>query len=349
MPDSTVGSLRESIDRVSWGSVIAGVVTVLAVSSLLSLLGTAIGSSVIDPMSNAPLDGLGTAFGISSAVFLVVSFAAGGFVAGRLANNRGFIHGFLSWATATLVSMLVIGLAAGQIVSGGASAVGSIVSGAAGQVTGSVAKGLGDVTSSLGEQLSENFDLDPDAESLLSDSTIRNQVSQVLRDTDSGSLQPDYLRNQAQAAADDIQTAVRHLASNPTNYESILDELLEAQKARLDNIQQDVDQEALVNALVSNTDMTEPEAQDFVDDAMARLDEGVAQMEQQVNRLDDYVAQAEQELAEAEQSLRESAEEAAQTLRDSAMMGFIAMLVAALISSFAGLGGSRMSSRRRHA
>lgn len=349
MPDTTtVGSLRESIDRVSWGSVIAGVVTVLAISTLLSILGTAIGSSVIDPMSNSPFDGLGTAFGISSAVFLIISFAAGGFVAGRLANARGFIHGFLSWATATLVSMVLIGFAAGQIASGGASAVGSIFSGA-GQVTGSVAKGLGSATSSLGEQLSENFDFNPEGESLLDDPNLRNQVNQVLRDTDSGSLQPEYLKDQAQAAGDDIQTAARHLASNPSDYEAILNELVEQQKTRLENVQQDVDRDALVNSLVSNTDMTQPEAEDFVDQSMARLDEGVNQMQQQVDRLDGYIEQAQQELASAEKSLREGAEQAAESLRNSALMVFIAMVIAALISSFAGLGGSKMSSRRRHA
>lgn len=344
MADTTVGTVRESIDRVSWGSVIAGVVTVLAISAILSLLGTAIGSSVIDPMSDNPLDGLGTAFGISSAVFLVISFAAGGFVAGRLANVRGFIHGFLSWATATLISMVLIGFAAGNIVSGGASAVSSIVSGA-GQVTGSVAKGLGSATSSLGEQLSDNFDFDPEGNSLLDDQNLQRQVSQVLRDTDTGSLQPEYLSNQAQAVGDDIQTAVRHLASNPSNYDAILNELVDKQQARLDNIQQDVDRDALVNALASNTDMSQSDAEQFVDESMARLDEGVARMKQQIDRLDTYIQQAQQELAEAEKSLRESAEQAAESLRNAAMMAFIAMVIAALISSLAGLLGGRMQTR----
>ncbi len=346
MPDTTVGSLRDSFDRVSWGSIIAGVVTVLAISALLSFLGTAIGSSVIDPMSDSPFDGLGTAFGISSAIFLIISFAAGGFVAGRLANGRGFIHGFLSWATATLVSLILIGFTAGQIASGGASAVGSIVSGA-GQVTGSVAKGVGSAATSLGDQLSENFDFNPDIESTLDDPQLRNQVNQVLRDTDTQSLQPEYLRDQAQAAAGDVQTAVRSLSGDPMNYETILKELVEKQHARLENIQQDVDRDALVNSLASNTDMDEAQAQDFVDQSMARLDEGVNQMEQQVDRLDGYVDQAQQELASAEQSLRESADEATQTLRNSALMAFIAMVIAALVSSFAGLGGSKMQTNRR--
>ncbi|WNL42041.1 hypothetical protein RN347_15655 [Halomonas sp. PAMB 3264] len=345
MPDTTIGSLREHIDRVSWGSVIAGVVTVLAISALLSFLGTSIGSSVIDPMSNDPFDGLGTAFGISSAVFLVISFAAGGFVSGRLANSNGFIHGFLSWATATLVSLMLIGFAAGQVASSGVSAMGSILSGT-GQVTGSVAQGIGNAASSLGEQLSDNFDFDPDTESPLNSQSLRNQVNQILRDTESQALQPDYLRGQAEAAVSDIQTAVRRLASNPSNYETILDELVNAQRERLENIEQEVDRDALVNALVNNTDMTEPRAEEFVDESLARLNAGIRELEQQIDRLESYIDQAKQELASAEQSLRESAEQATQSLRSSALIAFIALAIAALISSFAGVAGSRTQSRR---
>ncbi|UYG00213.1 YrzE family protein [Halomonas sp. GD1P12] len=345
MPDTTIGSLREHIDRVSWGSVIAGVVTVLAISALLSFLGTSIGSSVIDPMSNDPFDGLGTAFGISSAVFLVISFAAGGFVSGRLANSNGFIHGFLSWATATLVWLMLIGFAAGQVASSGVSAMGSILSGT-GQVTGSVAQGIGNAASSLGEQLSDNFDFDPDTESPLNSQSLRNQVNQILRDTESQALQPDYLRGQAEAAVSDIQTAVRRLASNPSNYETILDELVNAQRERLENIEQEVDRDALVNALVNNTDMTEPRAEEFVDESLARLNAGIRELEQQIDRLESYIDQAQQELASAEQSLRESAEQATQSLRSSALIAFIALAIAALISSFAGVAGSRTQSRR---
>ncbi|MGO2581450.1 MAG: hypothetical protein ACTH7Y_12500 [Halomonas sp.] len=346
MPETTIGSFRESIDRVSWGSVIAGVVTVLALSALLSLLGTAIGSSVIDPMSDNPFDGLGTAFGISSAIFLIVSFAAGGFVAGRLANSNGFIHGFLSWATATILSLALISFAAGQVASSGASAIGSILSGA-GQVTGSVAQGIGSATSSLGEQLSENFDFDPGTDSPLDDQNIRNQVNQILRDTGAESLQPEHLRNQAQDAVGDIQTAVRSLANNPMEYEAILNELLEKQRARLENIQQDVDRDALVNALTSNTDMTEPEAENFVDESMARLDSGINELERQIDRLESRIQQAQEELAQAEQSLRETAENAAENIRNSALMIFIAMIIAALISSAAGFAGSKTQTKRR--
>lgn len=255
-------------------------------------------------------------------------------------------HGFLSWAAATLLSLVLIGFAAGQLVSSGASAVGSILSGA-GQVTGSVAQGIGSATSSLGEQLSDNFDFDPDIDSPLDDQNIRNQVNQILRDTGAESLQPEHLRNQAEDAMGDIQTAVRSLANNPMDYEAILNELLEKQRARIENIQQDVDRDALVSALASNTDMTEPEAENFVDESMARLDSGISELERQIDRLESRIEQAQEELASAEQSLRESAENATESIRNSALMIFIAMIIAALISSVAGIAGSKTQAHRR--
>jgi hypothetical protein len=40
-----------TVKKISWGSVIGGVITVLAVSLLLSTLGTSLGFSIVDPTS----------------------------------------------------------------------------------------------------------------------------------------------------------------------------------------------------------------------------------------------------------------------------------------------------------
>ena len=81
--------------RVSWGSVFGGVMTVLAISVLLSILNSSIGLFMFDPLSDHPVAGIGTAVGIGSAIILVAGMAAGGFVAGKLAGMDGMIHGFL--------------------------------------------------------------------------------------------------------------------------------------------------------------------------------------------------------------------------------------------------------------
>lgn len=95
--------------RVSWGSVFGGVMTVLAISVLLSILNSSIGLFMFDPLSDHPVAGIGTAVGIGSAIILVAGMAAGGFVAGKLAGMDGMIHGFLVWAT-TLIVAVVLGI-----------------------------------------------------------------------------------------------------------------------------------------------------------------------------------------------------------------------------------------------
>ena len=83
--------------------------TVLAISVLLSILNSSIGLFMLNPLSEHPASGIGTAVGIGSAVILVAGMTAGGFVAGKLAGMDGIIHGFLVWAT-TLIVAVILGI-----------------------------------------------------------------------------------------------------------------------------------------------------------------------------------------------------------------------------------------------
>lgn len=69
-------SFAELKGRVSWGSVLGGVMTVLAISVLLSILNTSIGLFMLNPLSEHPASGIGTAVGIGSAVILVAGMTA---------------------------------------------------------------------------------------------------------------------------------------------------------------------------------------------------------------------------------------------------------------------------------
>ncbi|USS96548.1 hypothetical protein M5J15_06780 [Serratia symbiotica] len=77
--------------------------TVLAVLLLLSTLGTSLGFSIVDPTSDDPVNGAGTTVVVWSAVSIIISLAAGVFIAGRLAANDGLIHGFLVWASSLII------------------------------------------------------------------------------------------------------------------------------------------------------------------------------------------------------------------------------------------------------
>jgi hypothetical protein len=124
--ESIIGTERGGRNsNISWGSVVAGVVTFLAVTILLSLVTAAIG-----------LGGSGVGAGIWSVIALAIALIAGGYVAGALALRSGALHGFLTWATSLVVALaLTVGLgasvlgAAGGIVGGAVSSASQAASG----------------------------------------------------------------------------------------------------------------------------------------------------------------------------------------------------------------------------
>lgn len=108
------------VHNVSWGAIFAGVVTFLAIVLLFSLLTAALG-----------LNGSSTGAAVVSVIGLLLGFFGGGAVAGAMAVRGGLLHGFLTWATSLLATVvLVVMLTLGT-------------AGAVGGVLGSLVSGLG--------------------------------------------------------------------------------------------------------------------------------------------------------------------------------------------------------------
>lgn len=170
---SLIGTERGGRDsNISWGSVVAGVMTFLAITILLSLVTAAIG-----------LGGSGIGAGIWSVIALAVALAAGGFVAGALALRSGLLHGFLTWATSLVVALaLTVGL-------------GASVLGAAGGIVGGVVSSASQAAS--GTDLNATAD---EAEGAVSEEDVQNaqdQAGEALEDA----------KQTAAEAADNAQAA----------------------------------------------------------------------------------------------------------------------------------------------
>lgn len=161
---------------ISWQSIIAGVITTLAISIVLAVLGVALGFTVVKPKSDHPLSGLGLSFGIWSVVSVIVSLAAGGFVAGHLSGINGTEHGFLVWATVLIAGTLFGGLAIGSAVRVMGSAVRGIGSGAA-SIASSAGESVSHLATSAYDHLKESVAVDFDA------SDVSDEVRSVLKDT----------------------------------------------------------------------------------------------------------------------------------------------------------------------
>jgi len=114
---------QDGLPRLSWGSVIAGVILSSIVYLIMSVLGTAIGASLLSPLSHPnPLRGFGFGSGVWVIVTTVLAVFVGSYFAGRCAPVLGWLHGLLSWAVMTL--LIVFGMT--SLIGGAVSTVGSV-------------------------------------------------------------------------------------------------------------------------------------------------------------------------------------------------------------------------------
>ncbi|WP_250477475.1 YrzE family protein [Caballeronia sp. INML1] len=114
---------RDGLPRLSWASIIAGVILSMVVYLIMSVLGTAIGASLLSPMSKPdPLHGFGFGSGVWVIVTTVLAVFVGSYYAGRCAPVLGWLHGLLSWAVMTL--LIVYGMT--SLITGAVSTAGSV-------------------------------------------------------------------------------------------------------------------------------------------------------------------------------------------------------------------------------
>ena len=320
----------------SWSGVLAGVVTAIALSIIMAILGVALGFTVVSPKSDDPMSGLGVAFGVWSFISVVVSMAGGGFVSGLFAGYRGMEHGFLVWALALIVATFFSSVAVGAAVRTIGSAVKSVGSGAAGVVS-TVGKETVNMASNAVSGLLEKVNIDMDSDTLASD------VSDVLRDTGIETLQPAYLQQQMREARADLRGALHQLSMNPSNYETIISQFLEKEEARVTALTKDINKEDAIQAVMRTRNVSRPEAETMVNNAIAAYDKVLDKAKTTLADAGDQVREAQQYMKDMADQARETADKWASEAAKAALAAAIALIVAAFISMGAGVYGVRYS------
>lgn len=129
---------------IAWGPIFAGAFAAVAATLVLMLLGSGLGLTLISPWSaeSASL----TTIAASTAIWIVVvqwlSSALGGYLSGRLRTKwvgihsdevlfRDTAHGFMAWATATLIVIGGVGLHSTMWFGAGTQVAASVAGGAA--------------------------------------------------------------------------------------------------------------------------------------------------------------------------------------------------------------------------
>lgn len=335
---------------ISWQFIIAGAITTLAVSIVMAVLGVALGFTVVKPMSDEPTSGLGTAFGVWSAISVLVSLALGGFVAGAFAGVRGAEHGFMVWATVLLLGALFSSSVIGMAVRTVSSAMRGIGAGTASiaSTVGQGVSGVSSVTFGHGGLMSNVYDYVHDhlQNTMAFDvdtGEIKEDIAEVLRDTEIEQLQPENIKSHIQAAKSDLRKAINRIRVDSDHYEQIIAEFLNTEKNRLDGITGEIDRDAAIKALMNNRSMAKEEAEKTVDNA-------VRVYNRTINKAKRAISEAHHQLDEAREHMREMgvrarcrADRMANTAAKSALAAALALVLGAIVCSYAGMYGARKS------
>lgn len=315
--------------RVSWGSIFAGTSVVLAVSLLLSLLGSSIGMFILNPTHAQPFSGVFGTIGIWTAVSILIGLACGGFVAGKLAGTDGFIHGFVVWSVTMIAGVLMVG----AITAGAIRMAGNVI-GAAGKVVadaGSVVdKGVSALTNEA-ETIFGGIDFNEDVDEMKTD------IRQALRRSGVKEFQPEYLRGQYRAISRDLQRTVKRVAANPQHAEAIIDGFAKRLADRADKFAKNINREDVVSLVANNSNLSRAQAEDTVDQYMELLEQG----REKIGQLQQSIEEAGQEWQVKKEELLVEADKAANAAGWAGVITFIALLLGAAASSFAGVWGTR--------
>ena len=169
-------------------------------------------------------------------------------------------------------------------------------------------------------------------------------MTDVLEDTEIEQLQPDYLDNQVQATIDDVSTAGYNIVVNGQDPQQEIENVTSNIQGRIDEIGQELDEDALTEAISNNTDLSEQEAEEAVTNIQEAYGQASQEAEQALNdaqtAVEDLQVQAEQAFAESAQV----AEEVANKTSQYSLYVFLGLLAAMFITSFAGFAGAKTAS-----
>ena len=306
---------------IDWAAIFGGAVVAVAVGSVFTGFGAALGLSTI---SAEPGEGSLNVMVIVSALWVVVtlvaSYMAGGYIAGRMRRRletstaadevtvRDGINGLVVWGLGIIATLFLLGSAVSTTVSAvgsAASTAGTVAGGvvsAAGSAVGGVAQGA---AAAVGAALPEE-----------AGETAASYVSDTL-------LRPA----QATAGTSDAAVVARETASIIGNI-AVTGNVTDAERAYL------------ISAVVATTSVSQAEA-------TARVDEAIAAAQQTRT---DAIAATEAAQAEADRLVEEArvaAVDAAEAARVSAILTAFLLTAAAIVAAAAAYIGAVRGGRHR--
>lgn len=331
--------------NLSWASIIAGAVSGAAVFTVLSLLTAALGFGIFSANSANPFAGIGVFTGLWTAITLIVSFCAGGFVAGYAARSTGLLHGAITWAVTVLLLFTLVFNAVAATLGLAGQAVGAVAGGAA-NVAGSAISGAGDAA---GSAISAGIDKAGEGIKDVDTEELKGNLEKYLADTDVKELQPDYLEGQVKESKDEIAATVKAIALNPENAGSEVDKLTKSLSKKAETIANAADEDAIANAVAENSDLSEAEAKEIGKNIYDELDKASVETSKAINEASDKINELAKDAKitadETVEKAKDSANKASNAASVGSVLTFLGLVVALAISAIAGRKGEEYAVR----
>ncbi|HEX6981216.1 MAG TPA: hypothetical protein VF181_00505 [Balneolaceae bacterium] len=313
------------IPRISWGAIIAGGLSAIAVSILLNLLGLGLGFTAIDPLSESqPLSGLGIGTIIWWVVANLVALFLGGMVAGRMAgfisNTDGGLHGFLSWCLYTAVSLFFITSLIGSIISGVTGTVSSIFGGGQKQQ---------EIVVRVDNQQQNNQQQSQNQQDFFSN--VRSQVMQLINQAEQYNILPSDASENVNQAINEGTAEMRQMWQE-LNLDQNIDQFLNDLSVQVENGELSItvegngdyfNEEEIKNYLAQNTDLSEQEIEQMINQWNQNIEQAINEVEKLYQ--------------EAKQQLEQFSDKLADTIATISLVSFFIFVVGAIAAWCGGM------------
>ncbi|CBI76808.1 conserved membrane protein of unknown function [Bartonella clarridgeiae 73] len=326
----------------SWSSIFAGLLTLLATSVCFSFLLAALGFGQMSFSSPFSLEQSFFSVGVSSILVLCLSFSFGGYIAGRFASHSGALHGFLTWA----LFMLLVAIQSTVLLSGAVHLGAKTVSGIA-SATGQAISGLGSEGGKLislteGKNF-ENFFNDKN-NALFDFNKLSNDLQALLNKSDIPALNPDNLYNAYRASLKDIRSTITSVKHDPSNYRLLVKQLGERLSDRVKKLNTQIDRRDVIDGLTNNG-MSQAEAEKTADRAIDIYQTANKKTKEAIQSLNKQVDTLSHNVDKVVKNSRQVADQAIGTASKIGLWSFFGSLLGAFITSISGYYGHK---RRCH-
>ncbi len=320
---------KNKFSRISWGAVLAGALTVMAVLFLLNLLGFGIGLTTIDPMTETnTFDGLGTGTIVWWCLANVAALFIGGMVAGRMcglpSNADGGLHGFLAWALYTLLSFFLVTSTIGSIFNGIASTTHDIFSDSKAE--------------NIAEELQAAQDKTKES-TTFSLNQLKRDAFQLINKAERNNILPNDASEEVRSTLNETQREGEQFL-NDLNLDENIDEFFNDISLDLDengdlvikgaDTDEILNREKIKDYLAQNTDLSEAEINGVIE-----------KWDRKINKA---VTKAERYYAKVKQDAIETADETADAVGNFSIIAFFLLLLGAGAAFGGGATGSPLLS-----